>query len=227
MEASDTRTRLIEVASRHYANHGYEGMSLRRVTQEAEANIAAVSYHFGSKQQLLVASFRHAVDPVNAERLEQLERLRQEQPSGPLPLRSILDALLLPMAGKAHAFAGGLQTFLKCLARFMGESDEEITREVARCFSDVEAAFIGELRQTLSHLNPASVQWAFQFAVSSMIGTFLRFGLFQHKGMISGSLTDTLEMLCALRDFIATGLEGMPSCKTNPIAATQEARTST
>src|SRR3954452_18272832 len=48
-----TRDRLLDAAERLFAEHGYQATTMRGLTAEAEANIAAVHYHFGCKQSLL------------------------------------------------------------------------------------------------------------------------------------------------------------------------------
>ena len=47
--ASDTKSRLLRVAERLFAEHGFDGVSVRQLTAAAGVNLAAVNYHFGSK----------------------------------------------------------------------------------------------------------------------------------------------------------------------------------
>lgn len=56
----DTKQRLINAAGEMFAEKGYEAASIRDICQRAEANLAAVNYHFGEKRQLYVAAVRHA-----------------------------------------------------------------------------------------------------------------------------------------------------------------------
>src|ERR1700742_1796975 len=63
-----TRDRLLDAAERLFAEHGYQATTMRGLTAEAEANIAAVNYHFGCKQSLLEAVVHRALAPVVAER---------------------------------------------------------------------------------------------------------------------------------------------------------------
>ena len=55
----DTPTRILEAAERLFLQHGFAATSMRMITAEAEVNLAAVNYHFGSKDALIEA---HAVD---------------------------------------------------------------------------------------------------------------------------------------------------------------------
>ncbi len=62
--ADTTRDRLLDTAERLFAEHGYQATTMRAVTTEAAANIAAVNYHFGSKHALLEAVVHRALRPV-------------------------------------------------------------------------------------------------------------------------------------------------------------------
>src|SRR3989337_4018648 len=71
----ETRTRILDVAEELFMLHGFEGTSMRLLTGKAGVNLAAVNYHFGSKDALIEALFRRRLAPMNAERGAALERL--------------------------------------------------------------------------------------------------------------------------------------------------------
>lgn len=73
----DTRAALIAVARRAFAEQGYDGASIRRITSEAGANLGAVTYHFGSKRHLYAEVLRTVLAPL-------LERVR-DTARGPGP----------------------------------------------------------------------------------------------------------------------------------------------
>jgi AcrR family transcriptional regulator len=60
----DTRQRLLTAARGLFAAQGYEGTSVRDITGAAQANLGAVTYHFGSKQALYEAVISSFVDPM-------------------------------------------------------------------------------------------------------------------------------------------------------------------
>jgi AcrR family transcriptional regulator len=60
----DTRARLIKAAARLFAEHGFDGVSVRDIVREARVNLAAITYHFGSKEQLLEAVIMEKVEPL-------------------------------------------------------------------------------------------------------------------------------------------------------------------
>jgi AcrR family transcriptional regulator len=68
-----TADTLIEAARRLFAQHGYEGTSVRAITTEAGANLGAITYHFGSKRELYDRVVGSVVAPL-AERVEAVVR---------------------------------------------------------------------------------------------------------------------------------------------------------
>lgn len=82
----DTRTALIAVARRVFAQEGYDGASIRRITSEAGANLGAVTYHFGSKRQLYVEVLRTVMGPI----LPRVQNASAGEGSG---LERLLDAV--------------------------------------------------------------------------------------------------------------------------------------
>ena len=74
-DATNTKDRLLDTAEQLFAQTGIEATSLRTITAEAGANLAAIHYHFGSKETLIQEVFARRVEPVNQERLRQLDEL--------------------------------------------------------------------------------------------------------------------------------------------------------
>ena len=68
-----TRERILNAAELLFVEQGFEATSLRQITTKAAANLAAVNYHFGSKQALIREVFERRLRVLNAERLAQLD----------------------------------------------------------------------------------------------------------------------------------------------------------
>src|SRR5574344_2143915 len=97
-----TKDRILSAAVELFAVHGFAGTSLRQVTSVADVNIAAVNYHFGSKENLVNEVFRRRMDEMSAARLAQLARANAEYPG---QLRAVLAAFVEPalaIAGQQH-----------------------------------------------------------------------------------------------------------------------------
>ena len=75
MAPPDTRTRILDAAEHLFAERGFNGTSVRAITDLAGANLAAVGYHFGSKAELLAAVIRRVTEPIIAAQGAGLDRL--------------------------------------------------------------------------------------------------------------------------------------------------------
>src|SRR5881398_848361 len=92
----ETRTRILDAAEELFMQHGFEGTSMRVLTAKAGVNLAAVNYHFGSKDALIEALFRRKLDPMNAARVAELDRLDAEAGARPLSPEAIIRAFVGP-----------------------------------------------------------------------------------------------------------------------------------
>jgi AcrR family transcriptional regulator len=83
----NTKERLIDSAEHLFAQNGYHNTSLRAITTKAEANLAAVNYHFGSKEALITAVLERRLLPLNDLRRQRLAALREQvkKTGPPLP----------------------------------------------------------------------------------------------------------------------------------------------
>jgi AcrR family transcriptional regulator len=98
MRPPDTKQRILDAAEHLFATDGYHATSLRCITHAAKVNLAAVNYHFGSKEALLEAVIVRRLTPLNEMRLGQLEALlqRSEQSRQVPSCREVLRTFVEP-----------------------------------------------------------------------------------------------------------------------------------
>ncbi len=94
---SDTTERILDVAEQMFADAGIDAVSVRSVIEAAGVNVAAVHYHFGGREELICAVLRRRVVPLNAVRLERLERVVLAAGSVPPALEDVLRAFIAPV----------------------------------------------------------------------------------------------------------------------------------
>src|SRR5512140_3772179 len=94
--AAGTKERLLDAAESLFMVHGFEATSLRLITTAAEVNLAAVNYHFGSKEELFQSVLTRRLDPMNQERVDLLTEFEQGAAPGPVACEKILSAMLIP-----------------------------------------------------------------------------------------------------------------------------------
>ena len=93
-----TRQRILGAAEELFAERGFAAASLRQVTAAAKVNLAAVNYHFGSKDNLIEEVFRRRLDQLSDRRLERLAELAK---SDSTTLEGLLDAFITPAPSTA------------------------------------------------------------------------------------------------------------------------------
>jgi AcrR family transcriptional regulator len=167
LSVQDTKERILDVAEHLFAEQGFEQTSLRTLTAAARVNLAAVHYHFGSKERLFEAVLKRLLDPVNAERLALLEPLEaQDRP----PLEPLIDAFVGPplrLAGRGVR----TPTAALLLGRCWSSPDDEMRSLLLRLFGSVLDRFIAAFSRALPHLPHHEVLWRIFFMVGVMAQT--------------------------------------------------------
>jgi AcrR family transcriptional regulator len=160
VQAASTKDRILDAAARLFAERGFAGTSLRAVTSAAGVNLGAVNYHFGSKEELLGATLKREIAPLNAERLRRLE-LIESAPDAP-SVETLVDALLRP------ALETDL-TGLRGLALILYSESVELVRPLIReLFGEYTDRFTKAFARALPHLGPDEVALRFQFLIGAL-----------------------------------------------------------
>ena len=166
-EQEDARARLIDVAIKLFAEKGYEGTSVRDLATAAGVNVAAVSYHFGSKDELYHEALRACLAPCG----EMRERMQKH-----------LDAALKNRSRKAaeEALRGCIQDFLEVLVSPAARHSHLVMREQSegkQRFEPVIREFfqpVGSiLREVISMLAPGLPEMRVFMVISGIIGQCL------------------------------------------------------
>lgn len=167
-----TRDALLDAAERLFAEHGVANASLRAITQEADANLAAVHYHFGSKVELVRAVFSRRLGPLNQERLARLERcVEASRATGEPPdLRCVLAAFVGPVIEMLHAEKGA-PDFARVVGRAFSRPSEGVRSLLLEEFREVKERFWSALGTALPHLDRSDIFWRFQFLIGAMAHT--------------------------------------------------------
>lgn len=201
--ATDTRERLLDCAERLFAAHGQDAVSLRQITGEAQANLAAVNYHFGSKQELVRAVVERRLVPMNAERLERLAALQAEADGAPLDLAELLRAFLAPALSMGIREGGEFFVFI---ARALGSPRPELRALVTEQFEEIVGKYGAALSACLPGLSMDELFWRMHFVIGALCHTVINADLLE--AVTSGVAHDADErvMLERLVSFATAGM---------------------
>jgi AcrR family transcriptional regulator len=163
-----TKNRILDAAERLFAREGFEATSLRAITAEAQANLAAVNYHFQSKEALVQAVIGRRMGPVNQRRLALLDGYEAEAGANPVPLENILDAFLRPVIEIA---AGHAKEFVPLIGRLYTEPGGFSERLYQQQFEPLARRFLPALKRALPEVPENELVWRVHFAIGVMAHT--------------------------------------------------------
>ena len=164
---SDTRARILDVAERLFMAHGYDGTSMRQITGEAGVNLAAVNYHFGSKEALIQEVFRRRLDWLNEERMRTLDALEAAAGDQPIKPSQIVDAFFGTMIRMADDEERGGVTFLRLLGRTLTEPSDFIRAFLSHEYKTVMERYKEALFRSLPDVPKAEIVWRFHFMLGA------------------------------------------------------------
>lgn len=162
--------RILSAAEKLFADNGFSAVSLRKVTSAAGVNLAAVSYHFGSKDGLIEAVLRRNIEPINEERLRLLD-LYESEKSGAMEPERILDAFLRPGIEMNQDSTGQRPRLMQLYGRIHAEADNRVHEIFMEMFSTIGARFGAALQGALPHLNQQEIAWRMHFVIGTMAQT--------------------------------------------------------
>ena len=153
--------------------HGFEATSMRLLTAKAEVNLAAVNYHFGSKHALIEAVFRRRLDPMNAGRIAELDRL--EGDAGPLSADAIIRAFIGPSLRMIEDTRGGGRSFIRLLGRTYTEPTKPIRALIGQLYAPTMARYKAAFERALPNMPRDELVWRmhFMFGIGEVLATEL------------------------------------------------------
>jgi len=163
----ETKDKILDAAEHLFGEQGYSETSLRHIIADAGVNLAAIHYHFGSKEDLLLQLVRRRAEPINHARLETLGRFEAEAGSQPVPVERILEAFLAPAATEAVRHPE--------LVRLMGRMHAEgsVPAGIASEFEPTVGRFIAAARRALPDLPEPELLWRLRASAGAMAFTML------------------------------------------------------
>lgn len=166
-----TRERILKAAERIYAASGFHGMSLREVTMLAGVNLAAVNYHFGSKDKLIHAIADRRLTPINAERVRMLQLMRKRHVDAPIPAEELVTSLVEPVFKALRSGGKGNRVIMVRLVAQMLIDDPHRFSHIHRDFyKGVVDTYYEELVKTFPGLTAHQAYARFFCAFAMVLG---------------------------------------------------------
>lgn len=211
----DTKQRILDVAEQLFAEHGFAGASLRHIIADAGVNLAAVHYHFHSKESLLEAVIVRRTAPLNEERLALLDQVERES-GGSAPLEEVLLAFLGPPIRLILNPSGEGRIFGKLMGRLHSETNVCFLEIAKKHFGIVSQRFRAALVGAVPDLPTDDLNWRMHFAMGAMAHTLSFWD--RLEAVSEGRLkpTDSETVIPRLIGFVAAGFRAPVASAAKP-----------
>jgi AcrR family transcriptional regulator len=204
--SSSTSERILEAAEKLFAKQGIRATSLKAITEYAAVNIAAVNYHFRSKDALVRAVYERSFQPLNKERLRLLTAAELAAGDGPLALESVLYALFEPMLRTWRTNPN----FILLVGRLQNEPDPKLSGSIQRVYGELIPRFLAAARRAAPDVPEPDLFFWMHFLFGGVIYTLLNSHDMEqmHEGQ---NLLDTPDAF--LQQLITFGTSGLRALK--------------
>lgn len=166
--SSPTKERILTAAEQLFADTGVAATSLRNITGAASVNLAAVNYHFGSKEALIEAVYERRLGPLNRKRLANIERLEDEARGKPLSVEGIVHAFVDPLAEMAEASDDDGAVFSRLLAQSYTDGAGFFEKLFSEEYEIVLKRYRAAIHRSLPHLGPEETCWRLHFMIGAL-----------------------------------------------------------
>ena len=170
-KSEETKRRIMDAAQKLFAERGFEVVALRDITAEAGANVAAVNYHFRSKDGLIEAVLMRHMMPVMTERMRLLDLAEEEFSGGVIPVKRVLDAFVRPFLTGMQGSAEERKLFSKFMGRCMSDRGSNLPDAALKVLAEMMQRFTVVLARALPKLGGEELIWRLHFSFGVMAHT--------------------------------------------------------
>lgn len=159
---------LLEEAERQVREKGFDTVSVRDVTKGVKANVAAVNYHFGSREGLMDLVMLRILSPLCEERLKLLEKVDYQAAGKILGVAGILSAYVEALPATGILLGMESLSFLRLAGRILVLPAEKLPPQLAGQRDAISASFFEALCRALPATAPGDVAAGWRFFESGL-----------------------------------------------------------
>ena len=199
----DTKEQILNVAEQQFGEKGFAGTTLRSVIREAGVNIAAVHYHFGSKEELFVAVVRRVAQQMVPVQLEELAKYTSENKTP--SVENVMEAFFAPPLRMISQMgeAGMIRS------QFIGRCRAEplpIQQIGDREFNESQQRFLDILQRVFPNQTRLELEWKLDLMIAILIRTLNQVG--QSGKVMTGNSGEEVDIaISRLVKFVSQGMK--------------------
>jgi len=190
-----TRDKILHSAWKLFAEDGFENVSVRDITNDAEVNLASVSYHFGGKSGLIQEIILKVLVPINKQRVKLLKEAG-DRAGGieNVSLHDVIESFVRPVV-LPEEHDGDFGMLSRLIARYLIDEEYDIPDKVLDLAGDVYQIFGLAINAHLPDMQPKKVLENLMFA-SGAVFIFKSFSSF-----VARATTNTNDL--SIEDYLA------------------------
>ncbi len=210
--SSATRARILAAAERLFAERGYHGVSLRQIGDEADAQIALINYHFGTKDMLYRAVFENRLKPVSERRQAALAAALACEGGRPT-IEAVLDAFARSWIELRDTEDGC--SYTRLIAREVNDPQEAERGILSDLLDPIARDFLAAMERSLPNHDRAEIHWAYHFFVGMLTLTMANP---KRVSRLSGNLLEDQPHDIVVSRLVAFVTSALNTCKWPPAA---------
>lgn len=164
-----TIDKILSVAEMHFATQGFFASSLRQITREAEVNVAAIHYHFGSKEALFVAVLNRRIVPFVTEFIDEMDRVSKTKD---LQAEDVVGGFVAVIRQLIAEDEAGAVLVSRLVSRLMLDEYRIFRDELAKQYEDVAQKVVALIWRALPHLNRETLRWRIHIGLTALFNAF-------------------------------------------------------
>lgn len=212
MANRNTVDKILDAAQSLFSERGFAETSLRMITSKAGVNLAAVNYHFGSKEALIQATFARFLTPFSREFREQLSCYVADVGEDKVEITHMIAI----MASSAQVIAGqrgqDVSVFMRLMGLAYSQAQDHLRKYLKEHYADVFKPFMRLLKTSCPEMKPIEWFWRIHFVLGTL--AFIMSSVDSLQAMAASDLSvnsQFTDMIGYLATFVSAGLQAPPA----------------
>lgn len=169
------RERILDAGEALFAEHGFDGVTVRQITRKANVDVALAHYYFGSKRGLFDAVFLRRAAILNEDRLKSIDAYQINPGPGGATIEGVIWAFLGPALERWANGGRGWKNYLAIVAQ-VNNTPTWGGEVMGRYFDPVIHRLIDALRGIMPGARDEDLYWCYQFLSGALTLTFAETG---------------------------------------------------
>jgi AcrR family transcriptional regulator len=167
--------RILDIAEELFAQHGYDGVTMRQISTGAKVDVALANYHFGKKLDLFYAVFNRRAELLSTTRHNLLLADQNESNGKPQTLERIIEVFLLPLKFAQETGDPGWKNYMALLAYVM-TSPTWNHKLMKNNFDKRVCEFVEALKAAFPNAEDEDIHWCYHFFSGALALTLAQTG---------------------------------------------------